>query len=107
MGNVSIYIYIYQTWGQILLKVFKYKYKYLFLNVFKYKYKYLFLNVFKYKYKYIWKVFKYKYKYFVQIKHDKTVYVDMGVEMCVCVCDIKCQCIKFTNMLCLQKYLNP
>ena len=30
-----------------------------------------------------WKVFK--YKYFVQIKHDKTVYVDMGVEMCVCV----------------------
>ena len=39
----------------------------------------LFFNVFKYKY--IWKVFK--YKYFVQIKHDKTVYVDMGVEMCV------------------------
>ena len=37
-------------------------------------------------YKYIWKVFKYKYKYFVQIKHDKTVYVDIGEEMCVCVC---------------------
>ena len=69
-----------QTWGQILLKVFKYKYKIL-LKVFKYKYKYLFFNVFKYKY--IWKVFKYKYKYFVQIKHNKTVYDDMGVEICV------------------------
>ena len=23
-------------------------------------------------------------KNFVQIKHDKTVYVDMGVDMCVC-----------------------
>ena len=25
----------------------------------------------------------FKYKYFVQIKHDKTVYVDMRVDMCV------------------------
>ena len=55
------------------------------LKIYKNKYKYLFFNVFKYKYKYIWKVFKYKYKYFIQIKHDKTVYVDMGVETFVCV----------------------
>ena len=48
------------TWGQILLKVFKYKCKYflMYLNT-----NTLFFNVFKYKY--IWKVFK--YKYFVNI----------------------------------------
>ena len=69
-----------QTWGQILLKVFKYKYKYFlkYLNTNTYFSMYLNTNT-----NTFGKYLNTNTYVFVQFKHDKTVYVDMGVEMCV------------------------